>query len=112
MADERSFKYPRRPLPLFKSQQQNVPSYAGCWSLERQVVFITDVEIADDQRLHLPKATSQVVSRAVEKNHGAYFKIAKAFEEKDWDFVEKVAEDDKNEFEKVRTPLEPIVGES
>jgi len=37
----------------------------------------------------------------VEKNHGAYFKIAKAFEEKDWDFVEKSAEDEKTEFEKV-----------
>ena len=52
------------------------------------------------------------MSRAVEKNHGVYFKIAKAFEEKDWDIVEKVAEDDKNEFEKVRSLLEPIVGES
>jgi hypothetical protein len=70
------------------------------------------LNIADDQRLHLPKATSQVVSRAVEKNHGAYFKIAKAFEEKDWDIVEKVAEDDKTEFEKVRILSEPIVAES
>jgi hypothetical protein len=72
----------------------------------------SDIDIADDQRLHLPKATPQVVSRAVEKNHGVYFKIAKAFEEKDWDIVEKVAEDDKNEFEKVRTLSEPILGES
>jgi hypothetical protein len=71
-----------------------------------------NVEIADDQQLHLPKATSQVVSRAVEKNHGVYFKIAKAFEEKDWDVVERVAEDDKKEFEKVRTRLELIVRES
>jgi COP9 signalosome complex subunit 3 len=72
----------------------------------------SNVTIADDQRLHLPKATPQVVSRAVEKNHGVYFKIAKAFEEKDWDIVEKVAEDDKTEFEKVRTLSEPILGES
>ena len=56
---------------------------------------------SDNQRLHLPKAAPQVVARAVEKNHGAYFKIAKAFEEKDWDFVEKLAEDEKSEFEKV-----------
>jgi COP9 signalosome complex subunit 3 len=71
----------------------------------------SNVEMADDQRLHLPKATPQVVSRAVEKNHGVYFKIAKAFEEKDWDIVEKVAEEDETEFEKVRTLLEPILGE-
>ena len=68
-----------------------------------------DGGLADDQRLHLPKATPQVVSRAVEKNHGAYFKIAKAFEEKDWDFVEKLAVDEKTEFEKVsRRPLEQL----
>lgn len=58
-------------------------------------------KVADNQRLHLPKATSQVVARAVEKNHGVYFKLAKAFEEKDWDVVEQIAENDKKEFEKV-----------
>ena len=49
------------------------------------------------------------MARAVEKNHGAYSKIAKAFEEKDWDFVEKLAVDEKTEFEKVsRRPLEQL----
>jgi hypothetical protein len=112
MADERLFRYPHRPLPLFKSLQQNVRSYASCSSLERYVTYNVTPEIADTQRLNLPKATPQVVARAVEKNHGIYFKIAKAFEEKDWDIVEKVAEDDKTEFEKVRTLPEPIVRES
>jgi len=37
----------------------------------------------------------------VEKNHGVYFKLAKAFEGKDWDAVEKIAEDERKEFEKV-----------
>jgi hypothetical protein len=59
------------------------------------------VEIADDQRLHLPKAASQVVARAVEKDHAVYFKIARAFEGGHWDMVERYAERDKTEFEKV-----------
>lgn len=57
---------------------------------------------ADDQRLRIPKAAAQVVVRAIEKNHGPYYKLAKAFEERDWDAVEQIAETDEKEFEKVR----------
>jgi hypothetical protein len=56
---------------------------------------------ADQQKLQLPKATAQVVVRATEKNKGAYLKLAEAFEAKDWDHVEKIANDERKEFEKV-----------
>jgi hypothetical protein len=60
-----------------------------------------NLRIADYQKLQLPKATSQVVVRAVERDKGPYLKLAEAFEAKDWDHVEKIANDERKEFEKV-----------